>query len=297
MVTILFSSLILLLPLINPIQGVEEDFNQCGRFSPTGEYTYFCALYVRTEKSSIFLGGGTMIQRNQILSLATLFTNFKILGEGSSCDGYSPKYSLFARCGGKDLQVTREETTEPSSLDRPIQKIFLHPSYNNRSLTNDYAILITTEPFQYSSKLGRVCLPHPGESETDIFTKDCQAIGHGKDGEDLFDNFYSSLLRKVDLSVVKSEDCEEILNTKHFQNFSLGGADNSWRWKIDESFLCAGGVAGLDTCEGDGGGPLLCKRFDVQEVLADSGLNATFFSGWCHCLGCRVWKEYTWSLL
>jgi len=23
----------------------------------------------------------------------------------------------------------------------------------------------------------RVCLPHPGESETDIFTKDCQAIG------------------------------------------------------------------------------------------------------------------------
>ncbi len=29
-------------------------------------------------------------------------------------------------------------------------------------------------------------------------------------------------------------------------------------FELDESFLCAGGKANMDTCEGDGGGPLVC---------------------------------------
>ena len=29
---------------------------------------------------------------------------------------------------------------------------------------------------------------------------------------------------------------------------------------MDESFICAGGKLGVDTCKGDGGSPLVCQK-------------------------------------
>ncbi len=46
---------------------------------------------------------------------------------------------------------------------------------------------------------------------------------------------------------ISLKDCENRLRTKKGQSFDL-----------HKSFVCAGGSNTGDTCEGDGGGPLVC---------------------------------------
>merc|ERR1712183_711270 len=91
-----------------------------------------------------------------------------------------------------------------------------------------------------------VCLPDPEEQ---FDGQNCFATGWGKDqfgaaGE------YQVVLKEIDLSVVGHQQCQDSLRRTR-----LGR-----RFQLDESFICAGGVAGKDTCKGDGGSPLVKAR-------------------------------------
>ena len=88
------------------------------------------------------------------------------------------------------------------------------------------------------------------------------AAGHGKvfDGEDGFYN--KELVHTSALPIWSEEECEEVLNKNHFSNFSI-------TWRAHESFLCAGGDLEQDTCEGDGGGPLVCLSDEDNDDDSD----------------------------
>jgi len=58
----------------------------------------------------------------------------------------------------------------------------------------------------------------------------------------------------VDLPLVDRPTCQDKLRTIMRKTFEL-----------DESFLCAGGKVNMDTCEGDGGGPLVCPLTSVGD--------------------------------
>jgi secreted trypsin-like serine protease len=55
----------------------------------------------------------------------------------------------------------------------------------------------------------------------------------------------------VRVPLVKNQECQNLLR----ENTRLGPF-----FELDDSFLCAGGQKGVDTCKGDGGSPLVCEQ-------------------------------------
>lgn len=123
----------------------------------------------------------------------------------------------------------------------------MHPQFNKGSLQNDIALLILKTPFtidQASPNVGTVCLPPQSQN---FDRSQCIASGWGNDvfGKE---GKYQVILKKVDLPIVPSDQCQKKLRTTRLGKY----------FKLHESFICAGGIAGKDTCKGDGGSPLAC---------------------------------------
>lgn len=73
------------------------------------------------------------------------------------------------------------------------------------------------------------------------------------------------ILKKVDqLPVVPHDDCQN----------ALRGTRLGKRYNLHKSFICAGGVAGKDTCKGDGGSPLVCPIREGADEYYQAGIVA-----------------------
>lgn len=106
------------------------------------------------------------------------------------------------------------------------------------------ALLYVNYPFVLADHISTICLP-PQNFESN--SKSCFASGWGKD---VFGKAgkYSVIMKKVQLPIVDATACElELQKTRLTKKF-----------RLHPTFICAGGEAGTDTCEGDGGAPLVC---------------------------------------
>lgn len=162
---------------------------------------------------------------------------------------------LHVRAGEWDMEKTDEILPHQ---DREIKSMIIHQDFYKHTLLNDIAILALKSPFELAINVNTICLPPPNRS----FNKErCVVSGWGKENHSRESKF-QTVLKKVDLPVIPNFLCQML-----FRNTVLGKY-----FRLDSSFICAGGEHGKDTCKGDGGSPLACKTSKNSNSYYQSGI-------------------------
>ncbi|RWS06566.1 Serine proteinase stubble-like protein [Dinothrombium tinctorium] len=221
--------------VLTPADKGESDF---------GEWPWQVAVLKNEKNVNLFQCGGVLIDAFHVLTVAHCVVN------------YARNYNLLkVRLGEWDTQQTNEFLPHE---DYNVAKIIIHPGYKNSSLWNDIAILKLDKKVVFQPNIDTICLPYPNE----VFdNQQCVTTGWGKNA--YRGGSYSNILKEVSLPVIPHYKCQESLRKTR-----LGS-----RFRLHDSFICAGGEEGRDSCKGDGGGPLTCYRKDGTYALAGNNVD------------------------
>jgi secreted trypsin-like serine protease len=135
----------------------------------------------------------------------------------------------------------------------------VHEDYYMGALYNDIALVFLDEEVTFGPNIDTICLPPPN---INFDGQRCVASGWGKDSFEK-EGKYQVILKRLDLPVVPRAECESALRKTRLGPY----------FKLDHSFVCAGGEPGRDTCRGDGGSPLVC-RLPNSEYYVQYGIVA-----------------------
>jgi len=227
------------------IQGFKADESQFA------EWPHMCAVLHdkkddNGESTNLYKCGGSLIAPGVILTAAHCVKDLKPFPE-----------QLKVRCGEWDTQNQIEPYPHQDRYGADVQ---IHPEFNPRNLANDFALIFMQEEYNLDYHIDTVCLPQPN---TEFNYETCFATGWGKDNFGA-DGEYQVILKEIGLNVVPKDTCQDKLRTTR-----LGQ-----KFKLDQSFICAGGEAGKDTCKGDGGSPLVCPLKNDPTHYQQAGIVA-----------------------
>jgi len=200
--------------------------------SEYGEFPWMVAILkeelAAEQVLNVYQCGGSLINPSVVLTAA------------HCVHGKNPS-ALKVRAGEWDTQTKNELFPH---TDHDVQDLVVHREYYKGGLHNDVALLFLKSPVKFEQHISTVCLP-PQDANFDHSR--CFASGWGKDvfGKE---GKYQVILKKIELPVVPWAPCQESLRQTR-----LGK-----RFNLHNSFICAGGEPGKDTCKGDGGSPLVC---------------------------------------
>ncbi|XP_036337792.1 uncharacterized protein LOC118747772 isoform X2 [Rhagoletis pomonella] len=207
--------------------------------SEFGEYPWHVAILKKDPKESVYACGGTLIDAQHVITAA-------------HCIKSQNGFDLRARLGEWD--VNHDVEFFPY-IERDVVSVHIHPEYYAGTLDNDLAVLKLDHPVDFTKNphISPACLP---EKFSDFTGARCWTTGWGKDafGEH---GKYQNILKEVDVPILSHHQCESQLRQTR-----LG-----YSYKLNPGFVCAGGEEGKDACKGDGGGPLVCERNGIWNVV------------------------------
>ncbi|CAG9806846.1 unnamed protein product [Chironomus riparius] len=227
--------------------GVRITGNSDGE-SEYGEFPWMVAVTRREPSNDSFINvymcGGSLIAENVVMTAAHCVN-------GKDVD------VMRIRVGEWDTQTTFELFQHS---DHEVEKFVIHEKFNKGGLHNDIALLFLKTKVEMSEVANTICLP---SQDQPFDGKRCFATGWGKDqfgkeGE------YQVILKKVELPTVPRDQCQANLRKTR-----LGR-----RFILHDSFMCAGGEEGKDTCKGDGGSPLVCPVEGFPDKYYQAGIVA-----------------------
>lgn len=176
---------------------------------------------------------------------------------GWSSSEYRPQWALTAaHCvviDGKkmdeaDLRVlggTLNLTRAADGEEQAVERIVVHPGYDEKTLKNDIALLKLSQPTKDLDPTLRTSIRLPAIADINWITKPYLAVraqGWGRTET----NYQSETLREVLLPLVDRQTCKNA--------FEPAGEN------VPDGAMCAGFVSGdFDSCQGDSGGPLIYR--------------------------------------
>nr|CAG4636904.1 EOG090X03V0 [Ceriodaphnia reticulata]SVE72856.1 EOG090X03V0 [Ceriodaphnia reticulata] len=198
-----------------------------------GEYCWQVALINSLNQ---YLCGGALIGTQWVLTAAHCVTN--IVRSGDAIYVRVGDHDLTSRYGSPGAQTLRVATT------------YIHHNHNSQTLDNDIALLKLQGQAELKPGVCIICLPSRGSiPETG---RRCTVTGYGYMGET---GPIPLRVREAEVPIVSEGECVRQINAVTEKIFIMPA-----------SSFCAGGEAGNDACQGDGGGPLVCEDEGYYEL-------------------------------
>ncbi|XP_060521818.1 phenoloxidase-activating factor 3-like [Cylas formicarius] len=195
------------------------------------EFPWMALLSYQTRTGPTFRCGGSIINKNYILTAAHCITNLKDKLFGIRVGEHSIRNSTDC-----ELQPNNSIKCAPPVQDLDIEEVIPHPSYNAASFTNDIGLLRVSSMNFGVENVRPICLPLGSQRNPNF--KNVVVTGWGITGN----GTSSDILQKVELPIADKTKCAAV-----YSNYNI---------KLNVRQVCAGGVKNKDSCPGDSGGPM-----------------------------------------